>query len=42
VPVPQRPSLILTELSPTHACDGDAMLAIGYYRTSACAPMRIT
>jgi hypothetical protein len=32
VPVPQRPSLILTELSPTHAYDGDAMLAIGYYR----------
>lgn len=32
VPAPQRSSLVLTELSPTHTYDSDEMLAIGYYR----------
>jgi hypothetical protein len=32
VPVPHRPSIVVTELSPTAPHDGDEMLAIGYYR----------
>ncbi len=33
VPVPQPPAIIITDLSPTAwRCDGEEMLAIGYYR----------
>src|SRR4051794_767096 len=35
VPTPQRPSLILAELSPTASHDTSDMLAIGYYRNVA-------
>lgn len=35
IAVPQRPSLILTELSPSAAYDSSEMLAIGYYRNIA-------
>ena len=35
VPAPQRPSMILAELSPTAAHDTSDMLAIGYYRNVA-------
>ena len=32
VAVPHRPSIVVTELSPTALHEGDEMLAIGYYR----------
>lgn len=35
VPVPHRASIVLAELSPTAAHEGDEMLAIGYYRNVA-------
>ena|GEM_PF-2183658 len=35
VPVPPRPSLVITELSPSAAHEGDEMLAIGYTRDVA-------